>query len=107
MSLSTWSRRRCAVCGRVDARRLETLGGSYLGTACDGECTGLLWESHLVRALGGGPEDVALVLWSWQRRCAEVHGRLVPPRPTSSGERAVEAWVRRCGLEDVARELES
>jgi hypothetical protein len=90
---------KCAVCRRPDAKPLTTIRGSHLGWACAEICTGLLWQSHFVRATGGSPYDHALVLWEWKARAADVNG--VPfkePPPESPAEKVLTAWANSMGV---------
>ena len=91
-------KKRCAVCGREGAKQLTTHGGTHLGHACAEVCTGLLWESHFVRATGGDDYEHALVLWHWKGRAADVRG--IPfrePPPTSPAEVVLTEWASRLG----------
>lgn len=97
---------RCIVCGLEGGKRLVTAGGEDLGCAHDGECLGLLWESHFLRATGGLEHEHAEVLWRWQRRRAQVAGLpFIDPCPTSPAEEAVNVELERLDLVGVAREL--
>ncbi len=97
---------RCAVCGLDGAKKLTTVGGEHLGHAHDGECLGLLWESHFLRVTGGLEHEHAEVLWKWQRRRAQVEGRpFTEPCPTSPAEDEIDRWIESNGLADVAKEL--
>lgn len=98
---------RCAVCSTEGARELRTAGGESLGHAHDGECLALLWESHFLRVNDGAEWEHAEVLWRWQRKAAQVAGRLfAEPRPTSPAEDEIDAALAVRGLTFVARELE-
>lgn len=82
---------RCAVCGRDEGKRRETVGGDFFGNACDGECVGLLWESHFVRACQGTEADHSLMLWKMKRRRAEVTGLpFSEPMPDDSLDKAFQ-----------------
>ncbi len=88
--------KRCAVCGAThgDIREWETAGGTRYGMACRGECAGLLWESHFVKATKGTDYDYACILWQWQRRRAQVEGRVfVLPYPKTTAEVVLERWA--------------
>ena len=90
---------RCAVCSRVGAKQLTTVGGTHLGFACAEVCTGLLWTAHFVRATNGDDYDHALVLWEWKGRAADVNG--VPfkePPPKSPAEKALDRWAGSLGV---------
>lgn len=85
---------RCAVCGRStpEVLRWATRGGTDYGMACRGECAGLLWEAHFIRATSGSEEDQALILWRWRRRRAEVEGRRFDePAPMTAAEQLAAA----------------
>ena len=86
---------RCAVCGGTDphlVRDWETRGGTRYGMACRGECAGLLWEAHFLRATGCTDDEMDLLLWRWRRRRAEVQGQDFPePSPMSRVERECAA----------------
>lgn len=99
---------KCAVCASDSGAPVALASGVYLGSACPGECTGLLWESHFVAATEPGDADAAaLVLWRWQRRRAEVAGlAFTMPAPKSRAERELDATLRARGWLDVAKELE-
>lgn len=99
---------RCAVCGSegLEVREHVTAGGERYGMPCPGECSGLLFEAHFIRATGGDEHEHALVLWRWRRRRAEVEGRTFLERPPeSAAERALTRLVHERGWDDVAREL--
>lgn len=62
--------------------------------ACAGECAGLLWEAHLIRATGASEHEHALILWRWKRRRAEVELRpFTDPLPESPVERELRRVV--------------
>lgn len=99
---------RCAVCGRqsADVKEHRTISGTRYGMACVGECQGLLWEAHFVRATGGDDYSHALILWGWRRRRAEVEGRtFLEEPPKSKAERELDALIEAHGLGVVAREV--
>ena len=88
--------RRCAVCGVAgpDVRDWETHGGTRYGMACRGECAGLLWESHFVKAAKLGEHEHACILWQWQRRRAEVTGvAFLLPYPKTKAEAQLDRWA--------------
>ena len=88
--------KRCAVCSRshADVHEHRTIGGTRYGMACRGECHGLLWESYFVSATGGGEYDLAVIVWQWQRRRAEVEGRpFVLPHPKTQAEAQLDRWA--------------
>lgn len=100
--------RRCAVCGTESAevREERSHSGTRYGMACPGTCQGLLWESHFVRAEGGGEYEHALCLWRWRRRRAEVQGRPFREAPPKSpAERELERLIESAGWGDVAQEV--
>ena len=87
---------RCAVCGRSgpEVREWLTVDGTRYGMACRGECAGLLWEAHFVKATGAGEYELAVILWQWQRRRAEVEGiAFVLPYPKTQAEAQLERWA--------------
>lgn len=91
---------RCAVCGVSSSAVSEqvTLGGTRYGMACPGECQGLLWESHFVRATGAKPYECALVLWGWRKRRCEVEGKPFNEEPPKSpAEKSSERWASSFG----------
>lgn len=70
------------------------MGGTRYGMACRGECSGLLWESHFVKMTGGGEYELAVILWQWQRRRAEVAGAaFLLPHPKTQAEVQLERWA--------------
>lgn len=80
---------RCAVCGRDSAGVTHhvTAAGHRYGSACPGECAGLLWEAHFDRATNAAADQHALTLWRWRRRRADVEGRVfLEPPPLSSND---------------------
>lgn len=97
---------RCAVCGKDGAKEWSSSSLTVFGRAHEGICFALLWESHYVAATGGSEHDHAFVLWQWQRRRAEVEGRLfTEPPPLSPADEETNAELERLGLCDVAKEL--
>lgn len=102
---------RCAVCGSDEGRQHHVVSGASYGTACAGECAGLLWEAYFIaRTPDADPAFAAyeneLTRWRWRRRRAEVEGRAFTERPPQSpGERAGWSSVYAKGWDDVLREI--
>lgn len=98
---------RCAVCGGSDASKVhdwETHGGTRYGMACRGECAGLLWEAHFLRATKVDAGELDLLLWKWRRRRSEVEGRTFSePPPMSEAERL--GATQQAYWADVLKEL--
>lgn len=92
---------RCAVCA-VDSERVKrqfTAGGEDFGSACPGECAGLLWEAHYNRATGANEDEHGLVVWKWKRRRADVEGRVfLEPMPLDAGDQRDLAIRARFGV---------
>lgn len=89
---------RCAVCGRPGARAERTIGGVFYGNACTaegGQCLGLLWEAHFVKATGGSQYEHECILWHWRKRRAEAEGIIfLAPFPTDPRDVASERLAR-------------
>ena len=78
----------CAVCGKPGAGVLELADETRVGLACPGECVGLLWEAHFLRATKAPAHEHAEVLWMWRRKRADAEGRVfLEAPPTSPTER--------------------
>ena len=99
---------RCAVCGRAEASvcRWVTQGGTDYGSACRGTCAVLLWEAHFVRATGGTEDELALCVWKWRRRRAEVAGRgFAEPMPETEADAEWRRLLESRGWGAIAREV--
>lgn len=98
---------RCAVCGAIgSAKPLTLVSGATVGAFCVGECTGLGWESHFLRAVRAPAHELAELAWRWRRHVAATKRiAFTEPAPVSPGERLLNQHIALNGWADIAKEL--
>lgn len=106
----------CCVCSAPSPKPRHTAGGTHYGDTCDGPCEALAWEAHWQRATRDSERErdvrhrdyeARLLRWEWKRQAALARGLPFTEKPPKSpGEKKIDSWIHRNGLEDVAKELE-